>query len=135
MALIELGSGNWQVRKIDDIFQKFLDVQAIAHLESIREAIYIHKKESIQIPFLDELPKELLIQHLRPLYQILDEALRRKQVSIVMDTVTLLFKKHRLSDHRQEKLVCYLIWASSSDRNWDAAGKIYTLLSKGSCYK
>ena len=85
MALIELGAWDLARQKIDLIFKEFLDVQAIAHLEWMKEAIGIHAQNNIQVTFLPELPKKLLIEHFRPLFHILNEALRRQETDVVIE--------------------------------------------------
>ncbi|WP_059358657.1 protein kinase domain-containing protein [Parachlamydia acanthamoebae] len=124
MALIELGFWECAREKIEMLSQQFLGVQAIAHLRWIKEAINIHRKEDIRLSFLSELPWKLSIQHLRPVFHILNELLLLRQTNVVIKTAKSLIKRHELQPEHQLKLIHLKIRAYFQDRQWDLAEEL-----------
>jgi hypothetical protein len=125
MALIKLDALELGQQKLDAITQQFLDVQAIAFLGWIQEALDFHReKKEIKISFLSELPKKIILQHLLPLFLILDEAICRQETNFIIATVNHLIMQHDLETQELAKLDAYLIWAYLLDKNWTDAGKI-----------
>jgi serine/threonine protein kinase len=124
MALIELGCGQIAREGIHDISKQFLDVQAIAHLGWIKEAIEVRHQKEIQISFLDEMPKQLSISQMRPLLHIFNEALNRQETAVVVKAIEILSKKCDLSNEQHQTFVCYLLWAALLKKNWDVAKEL-----------
>lgn len=128
IALIELGQYTLATQKIEVLSQEFLDIQAIVRLSWIHEAIKIHLSDKIEIAFLHELPKKLTMAHLRPLYHILHEALRRHEADLVIQIIKILFDKHEIRSYHQQKLAFLLISAYLLNHQWEDVEKIISWL-------
>jgi serine/threonine protein kinase len=125
MSLIKLGAWKLAQQKLDMISQQFLDIQAIAYLQWIQVALRsIQGNLGSHISFLSEIPKKPRMQHLFPLFLILDEATRRKKTSIIYSTVEHLIRNHDLDETQLLNLDCYLMWIDLLKKNTARPNKL-----------
>ena len=126
--LVELGQWELAQKKIDVIKQTLLDIQAVANLDWIQEAIFPHLSgiAALSSSFLASLPKKLEVQHLRTAIHIFNEALRLHQTDRIYSDIAQL-KSHGLTPEQNLQLDEIAIWARLLDRNWSSAKEILDL--------
>ena len=114
-ALMELGAKDVVEEQLDKVFQRFLDIQAVAKLRMIQSA-----QEGDLDAIFTSLPVSVASMNLQPLWHVLDAALSRGKTKAIYDTVAYM-RTHTLSAAEQEDLDCYHIWAHLLDGHLDQA--------------
>ncbi len=125
-ALLELGELEVVDKKLNTLFQRFLDVQAIAKLELIYNAVLIHQQGFTHFDehFFLKMPRSLDTENLQPLWHILETALNNQKTQIVHKSAQLL-QNHSLSAEQQLQLDCYRIWAFLLEDEQSASAQVF----------
>jgi serine/threonine-protein kinase len=105
-ALLELGAYELAEQKLEQIYSKMLDVQAMAQFHWIHEALLVHRQEEALLSpsLLCSLPRILNQESFRCVLHILLEARQRKQTAIVRKNVEQLEKQCRIPEEFQKIL-------------------------------
>jgi serine/threonine protein kinase len=124
MALIALKSYPMAQRELDILFQKILDAQAFALFESIQSVLEILQQKKRKIVYQPKLPKRPKDQDLEPVFLVLEEAFRRKQMEAVSSIVVFIEKEYILNLNQLTRIDSYLIWSFLLSKKWENAKKI-----------
>jgi eukaryotic-like serine/threonine-protein kinase len=125
-ALLELQAYDQVERQLEAVYENMLDVQAMAHINWIHEALLIHRKEIADLsPTLQAtLPKTLNKQSMRIILHIFYEALYRRQTLSLHDNLHFIETNFILTMDFKQALQCCRIWAFLLEKNWSAAEKL-----------
>ena len=131
LALIEWGAIETVQKKLDQVIQIQLDIQAQVHFGWIYQLIDFAKGSSKNIhkEFLSELPKQLTKQHMHFVICFLNEALKQNQKILILDSAEELLKRN-LSQYQRLQIDDYCLWVFLQDRNLKAADYIIKLYRK-----
>lgn len=131
-GIIELDQGDLAQKKLDELLQLQLDVQAAVHFGWISQLIYANNGnfENIFTSLLTELPRKLQKQHMHFITCLLNQALKWKNISVIHNVVKY-FAQYELSKEQQAHLNYYEIWAYLWQKDWKGAEKIFLQFPEG----
>lgn len=110
--------------KLDTLFQRNLDVQAIAKLELIHHAWLVHRHglSCFDEKLFSTLPVSLDKENLQPIWHIIEDALLKNRTDVVRRTLNQL-SRHRFTLDQSIQLDCYQIWTLLLEKNLDTSAK------------